>query len=188
MEASTDHGYENAKLGKLILDKTVDYRTKLEKPSVRLNNSEIQSLTAVGIVLSETSISDKVNVIDFGGAWGDYFLVKRFFDNIEFDWKVVVETKTLAHFAQELKTSELSFHSDLSDVCYGNEPIHLVHSSGTLQCVENPYGFVKQLIDFGSEYLLLSRLGLTGEQAAIIVTHQHMMSEMGRVRLGWFQG
>ena len=35
LEASTDHGYENAKLGKLILDKTVDYRTKLEKPSVR---------------------------------------------------------------------------------------------------------------------------------------------------------
>ena len=70
LEASTDHGYENAKLGKLILDKTVDYRTKLEKPSVRLNNSEIQSLTAVGIVLSETSITDKVNVIDFGGACG----------------------------------------------------------------------------------------------------------------------
>jgi len=60
LEASTDHGYENAKLGKLILDKTVDYRTKLEKPSVRLNNSEIQSLTAVGLLLSETSISDKV--------------------------------------------------------------------------------------------------------------------------------
>lgn len=116
LEASTDHGYENAKLGKLILDKTVDYRTKLEKPSVRLNNSEIQSLTAVGLLLSETSISDKVKVIDFGGACGaHYFLVKRFFDNIEFDWKVV-ETKTLAHFAQELKTSELSFHSDLSDV------------------------------------------------------------------------
>ena len=35
LEASTDQGYENAKLGKLILDKTVDYRTKLEKPSVR---------------------------------------------------------------------------------------------------------------------------------------------------------
>ena len=38
---------------------------------------------------------------------------------------------------------------------------------------------MKQLIDFGSEYLLLSRLGLTGEQAAIIVTHQHMMSANG---------
>ena len=111
---------------------------------------------------------------------GDYFLVKRFSTTSNSIGRLL--KRRLLPISLRTENLELSFHSDLSDVCYGNEPIHLVHSSGTLQCVENPYGFVKQLIDFGSEYLLLSRLGLTGEQAAIIVTHQHMMSANGRVR------
>jgi putative methyltransferase (TIGR04325 family) len=179
LKKSTERAYEHNKLTKLIYEKTKAYRDNLSSNIISINNSEIQTLTALGIALSSQRQSKKLTVIDFGGACGaHFFLAKTIFDTIEFDWRVV-ETFGMVKYARDLESNELRFYSDIEEAIANTDLIHLVHSSGTLQCISKPYSVLQRLVNIKANYMLLSRLGVTPEPAEIITIHRHMMSEDG---------
>jgi putative methyltransferase (TIGR04325 family) len=179
LKKSTKSAYENSKLTNLVFEKTKEYREKLSNGIISINNSEIQTLTALGIALSSQQQSRKITVLDFGGACGaHFFLAKNIFGTIEFDWRVV-ETVEMVKEARDLESSELHFYSSIQDAVANTNSVHLVHSSGTLQYMPDPYASLEQLVNIKADYILLSRLGITPEANEIITTQKHMMSANG---------
>jgi putative methyltransferase (TIGR04325 family) len=179
LKKSTESAYENNKLTKLVLEKTKDYRNKLSNGIILINNSEIQTLTALGIALSSQQYPTKITVLDFGGACGaHFFLAKNIFSTVEFDWRVV-ETVEMVREARNLESSELHFYSNIEDAVANTNSVHLVHSSGTLQYMPDPYTSLEQLVNIKADYILLSRLGVTPETSEIITIQKHMMSLNG---------
>jgi putative methyltransferase (TIGR04325 family) len=178
-KACTEDGYEHNKLTKLIFDKTIVYRDKLSSGIITINSSEIQTLTALGIVISQNQVPGKITVIDYGGACGaHYFLAKHIFRDTEFDWRVI-ETPGMANVARDIETNELHFFDNIEHAIMNVNSIHLIHSSGTLQCMPEPYKALERFIDVKPNFMLLSRLGVTSESSEIITIHRHMMSANG---------
>ena len=178
-KASTENAYEHSKLTKLIFDKSVAYRDKLSEGIISINNSEIQTLTALGIVISQSQHSEKITVIDYGGACGaHYFLAKHIFSATKFDWRVI-ETPSMVKVARDIESNELHFFDDIEHAIKNADSIHLIHSSGTLQCIPEPYKTLEHLVNIKPNFMLFSRLGVTPESSEIITVHQHMMSANG---------
>jgi putative methyltransferase (TIGR04325 family) len=73
---------------------------------------------------------------------------------------IVVETPEMAQRAKTaLGTCELTFTSDLREAADSLRRIDLLHTSGTLQCVNNPEEYLKTIVSFGATHTLLNRLG-----------------------------
>ena len=178
LKCSTTGAYENKKLCELVVRKTENLRQNFLDKICQLTVSEIQTLSMFGIAIAQIGGGKKINVIDYGGASGaHYFLVKHFYNNVKFDWKIV-ETQTMVNAAHDLSSNELSFHTDFSESLEIDE-IDLIHSSGTLQCIENPYEVLSKFVELSPKFMILSKLGLSREKDDVIVVHEHMMSANG---------
>jgi putative methyltransferase (TIGR04325 family) len=101
-----------------------------------------------------------------------------FFHTIKFDWRVV-ETVGMVEEARNLESSELHFFSRIKSAVEDTDVIHLVHSSGTLQYISEPYSSLEELVNVEARFMLLSRLGVTTEKNEIITIQRHMMSANG---------
>ena len=176
---SGESSYENEKLTNLVFEKTIRYRDNLNKGDILLSNGDAQTLACLGIVIGDQDASSEVTVLDFGGACGaHYFLAKHFFKSIVFNW-LVVETPEMVKNAQCLTSEELCFFSSLEEAVQSVDSIDFVHTSGTLQCIPDPYLKLEQLVNLKSKFLLLSRLGVTTKSQELITIHRHLMSDNG---------
>lgn len=176
---SGESSYENEKLTNLVFEKTIRYRDNLNKGDILLSNGDAQTLACLGIVIGDQDVSSEVTVLDFGGACGaHYFLAKHFFKSIVFNW-LVVETPEMVKNAQCLTSEELCFFSSLEEAVQSVDSIDFVHTSGTLQCIPDPYLKLEQLVNLKSKFLLLSRLGVTTKSQELITIHRHLMSDNG---------
>jgi putative methyltransferase (TIGR04325 family) len=120
-------------------------------------------------------------VIDFGGACGAYYFLVRavLASSCKLRW-LVVETPEMAQRAQTvLATDELSFSSNLSDAAASMERIDLLHTSGTLQCVDKPYDYLRTLVSVSASHILFNRLGLTKGTHDVITVHESWLSRNG---------
>jgi hypothetical protein len=57
--------------------------------------------------------------------------------------------------------------------------IDLLHTSGTLQCVDSPYDYLQKLISTSANHILLNRLGLTKGTCEVITVHESWLSSNG---------
>lgn len=157
----TEHGYENADIVNVVVEKTKTFRDNfaLNTASVHLNATSAYSLCS----LLATSGQNEINVLDFGRAAGaHYFLTRAVLSSTcKLNW-IVVETPAMAEKARHiLSNDELSFSSDLIEAASSLKQIDLLHTSGTLQCVDNPYDYLRKLISTSANHILFNRLGLT---------------------------
>lgn len=169
-------GYEDHRLTELVFYRTRAFR---DSPAPRaLNLIDLNLVAAVArAVIAAGSLP--VRVIDFGGACGNhYFAVKAVFPNVVFDWKVI-ETPSMTATAKALESGELHFFSELSDACDGLRP-HLVHTSGTLQCIPDPNLVLQQLLNLRANLVLLNRLGLSDTEQTVFSVHVHQLKDNGR--------
>ena len=175
----TERGYENADIVNVVVEKTKRYRDDLFQKSlpVQLNVTSAYSLCAL-----LASIEPKeINVLDFGGAAGaHYFLARSILpSSCRLNW-LVVETPAMAEKARRILSSdELSFSSTLIDATNSMKPIDLLHTSGTLQCVDRPYDYLRELISTSANHILFNRLGLTKGNHDVITTHDSWLSWNG---------
>ena len=166
--------YDSQKLARLVKYKTEAMRQTPAAYGVLVG--DLALLAAIARLLSNRR---SLKVIDFGGACGaHFFLAKAIYPDVSFEWRVV-ETEVMVSEARSLQTAELSFFSRLDAASGGFEP-DLVHTSGTLQCLSNPYITLQQLVDIGAKSLLLNRLGMSETDAPVFTVHRHNMSLNGR--------
>jgi putative methyltransferase (TIGR04325 family) len=169
----------------LIIQKTKSFRDDvLSQSPLMLDVSK--GLTIIGVMLALSRNPDKeIKVIDFGGACGEhYFLVKSFLGyfyqrNYKLRWHVV-ETRATVDKSKELENDELKFFDnlDLAKENFTNK-IDLVHSSGTIQCVPEPFKVLGELLDCNSQFLILSRLGLSAGERDVIALREASFDKAG---------
>jgi len=121
-----------------------------------------------------------INVLDFGGACGAHYFELRALTNreLKLNW-IVIETPTMVEHAKALTTDELSFSDNLTDVVNKFNCIDLLHTSGTLQCVDNPWEYLNKILNSQAQWLLFNRLGLNKINRDVITIHSSKLSQNG---------
>ena len=178
LSACSKDGYENQKVVDVVVQKTISYRDSLAARPALVDATNAYSLIAV---LLSMVPGKTIRVVDFGGAAGaHYFLARSILpESIELNW-VVVETPAMAQRAGlALGNQELRFSKDLQEAESILGQVDLVHTSGTLQCVPEPYEQLRQLINIQAEYMLLNRLGVTQGDHEVITIHRSQLSWNG---------
>ena len=180
LEDCTKNGYEDDQLTDVILFKTINYAKTLENNYLKLTPTTSFSLSALASIVSAKA-SKSLTVVDVGGACGaHYFEFRKACDpSLSIQW-YVVETATMAKKAKNtLQSEELHFADSLDEVLgLINEPIDLLHTSGTLQCVPDPHNFLNKILNSKANYILFNRLGLnrTDETDVITIHFSHLSS------------
>jgi putative methyltransferase (TIGR04325 family) len=176
MQDATQSGYEDQALIEVVFTKTKLYQQKLEQVA----HSEIDFKTANLLFAILNIQKEEVRILDFGGACGvHYFEVRKLLpQNIKLKW-IVVETPAMVAKAKELSNSELSFANNFLEASKPLGNIDLLHTSGTLQCVGDPFQFLKQMVETRASYLLFNRMGFTLKNEPITVLHESFLWEHG---------
>lgn len=175
--ACSEYGYEQEALIHVIYEKTKRYRDLLK--TQQLLEIDIANVrTPLGLCLALKS--DKLRVIDFGGACGSHYLTAKALlrDQVRLQW-YVVETSGMASKGRELENDELRFFNNLSIARTEAGQVDLVFSSGTLQYVSDPYETLKDLMECKAQYVFLTRLGLTTGERDLIGVQESRFSENG---------
>jgi putative methyltransferase (TIGR04325 family) len=178
MAACSKDGYENHKLVEVVVKKTVSYRDSIAVQPVPVNATNAYSLAA--LLLSMVP-GKTIHVLDFGGAAGaHYFLARSILpEPTELNW-VVVETPAMVQRAGLiLGNQELRFTIDLNEAVRMLGQVDLLHTSGTLQCVPEPYEQLRQLIDIQAQYMLFNRLAVTQGDHEVITILRSQLSWNG---------
>lgn len=152
-------GYENADIVGTVYAKTVANRS--------LPLTSTNAFTLLSLLVGR-------RVLDFGGACGiEYFNARRLIPaGRRLDW-TVVETPAMAAKAAPLANDELRFASSLDGLT-----ADVIHTSGTLQCVDDPLGHLRKLIALEAEHIVFNRLGLSSG-AEVVTVHESMLSANG---------
>jgi putative methyltransferase (TIGR04325 family) len=179
MDDCSVHGYQNSDIVKVVVAKTIMYRDRLQRKEnpIQLNPTNAYSLLSLLCLCQKKEI----NVLDFGGAAGaHYFLARAILPpDCRINW-LVVETSAMASQATKLLACEdLRFVSSLDAAVKAMERIDLLHSSGTLQCVDYPTDYLKKLMAIPAGCVLLNRLGLVVGDHHVITTHESLLSSHG---------
>jgi putative methyltransferase (TIGR04325 family) len=173
------NSYQDNELVEVVLEKTKRFKNELESDCIPLWDTSGYSLLSVINPIIENGLQ-KLNVLDFGGACGAHYFHTRKFINpkIKINW-IVVETPTMVKAAKELENEELHFCDSLDEAIKKLEQIDLLHTSGTLQCVDEPYKYLDKILNSGSKWLLFNRLGLNQADDDVIVIHHSKLSWNG---------
>ncbi|HEX7055977.1 MAG TPA: methyltransferase, TIGR04325 family [Bacilli bacterium] len=101
---------------------------------------------------------NRLNVLDFGGSLGStYYLYRSFFTELnELKWNIVEQPHFVQVGRREFAEGPLKFYYFVED-CIAKEHPDVILFSGSLQYLEDPYGFLGHVIRFGFEYILFDR-------------------------------
>src|SRR5213593_2108868 len=142
----TERGYENDDIVRVVLEKTRRLRDELQQRSLRGVTLSTPSEISLGTLVL-TIRAPGLRVLDFGGACGAHYFLARAMLPVSrrLRW-VVVETPAMAKAATVLANDELSFSSSVTDAAAHLKPVDLLHTSGTLQCVDTPEVWLRTLV------------------------------------------
>ena len=177
----TEHGYENVDIVNVVVEKTKRYRDTLVQMGEPLHLNATSAYSLCSLLASIESGSREINVLDFGGASGaHYFLARAVLPSSRsLNW-LVVETPEMVHRARAaLGNDELHFSSNLSEAADSMKHIDLLHTSGTLQCVDAPYDYLQTIVSVAASHILFNRLGLTKASHDVITVHESWLSWNG---------
>ena len=179
LKMCTTDAYEEKELIEVIF-----LKTKLLSENIKSGIILISETTAYSLLSAINPIIERkakqINVLDFGGACGAHYFQLRNLINKDLilNW-VVVETPTMVKYAKELETNELSFFDNFADAINNLDTIDLLHTSGTLQCVDNPQKYLAEILNCDAKWLLFNRLGLNKHDREIVTIHSSKLSWNG---------
>lgn len=179
LKECTSDGYENDIITNILRDKSRLYRKNL----TTVVTPHIQNLNVFPLVSLINSLAKKtepINIIDFGGADGGHYLLVRQLLNpqISLKWEVV-ETPALANAMQEFSTDELMFSDNFDEALQKTKDLDILHTSGTIQCVPNPYEYIEKIINSGADYLVFNRQSLNTQDYDVITIQRSLLSWHG---------
>lgn len=171
--------YQEDELIQVIYLKTKNFIRKLETETIPIWPTSAYSKISIINPIIESN-KDKINVIDFGGACGAHYFHLRSIINkkLKFNW-VVVETPKMVQYAKELSNEELSFSDNLENAIKNIPEIDLLHTSGTLQCVDNPYRYLSLILNSGAKWILFNRMGLNKSESDVVTILRTKLSWNG---------
>ena len=85
----------------------------------------------------------------------------------------------MLRFVKELETRELYFFDNIGDTIKSLGNINLIHTSGTLQCLNNLQKYLSNILNCNAKWLLFNRLGLNARNKDVVTIHSSMLSWNG---------
>lgn len=179
LKSCTTDAYEEEELIEVILKQTKRFASNINLEAVPIWETSAYSLLSLINPIIENK-TNRINVLDFGGACGaHYFHLRSLLDkDLKLNW-VVVETPTMVKYAKELETDELSFFDNFANAINKLDRIDLLHTSGTLQCVDDPQKYLDEILNCNAKWLLFNRLGLNKLDRDIVTIHSSRLSWNG---------
>lgn len=179
--ASHGNGYEEEELVDVVFQKTLAFRDHFSTlNSLSLTEASSESLLSLLLTL-QTLPSREIRVIDYGGACGiHYFIAKAGLrgDNVKIHWSVV-ETPALVRKARLMETDELYFFDNIAEAVRTMGGVDLLHSSGAIQYLPDPYESLNDIVNAGAPFLMLNRLALSTGDKDIIKIQETKLSANG---------
>lgn len=165
--------YENDSIIQVVLHKT---KSILANDAYQHNVNDLNLAIALQNMVHEGK--QHMHVLDYGGACGlHYFTVRRLIPKkCRLSW-TVIETPAMVAAGKTIANDELQFFSDLASV--QGQKFDVVHSSGTLQCVPDPFASLAALTSFNAPSLVLNRIGIHAGKNDFITLHRSKLSWNG---------
>jgi putative methyltransferase (TIGR04325 family) len=85
----------------------------------------------------------------------------------------------MVQYAKEFSNEELSFSDNLEEAIKEMPEIDLLHTSGTLQCVDNPYKYLSTILNSGAKWILFNRMGLNKSESDVVTILRTKLSWNG---------
>lgn len=178
-------GYENEVLIDVLTYKMENY-LNTQKVNADKSMTPTQSFTLLALtkVIAAHPNVNNFNILDFGGnLGGHYYDIKRFFGKgIKLKW-AVVETPALAKAGEKFANDELQFFHSIEAATQYLGTIDLLHTSGTLQCVEKPKVYLDKLLTLNANHILFNRMGLNRKNVEVVTIHHSKLSWNGHAGL-----
>jgi putative methyltransferase (TIGR04325 family) len=101
---------------------------------------------------------NRLNVVDFGGSLGSSYFQNRLFLNSlnELRWNIVEQKHFVDCGKKYFENGTLNFFYDI-DSCLKKSFPNIILLSGVLQYLENPYDFLKKILDYKVKYIIIDR-------------------------------
>lgn len=166
-------GYDNIRIFEKVLETARRVRDKeipFERDSVAFEKIEY-SFPVLSSLLHIVERKHKLNIIDFGGSLGSsYYQNRSFLSHLsEFNWCIVEQPHFVKSGKAEFSDKFLHFYNTIEE-CIENHEVNVIFFSNVLQYLENPYEFLRKVVSYNFEYIIIDRtLLLPGEKDRITI-------------------
>ena len=129
-----------------------------ERDSVLFDEIEYSFPLLSGLMWIAAQKESKLNIIDFGGSFGSTYFQNRFFlqDLKEINWNIVEQPGFVEIGKKEFENKELSFFYTI-DECLEMRKPNTILLSGVIQYLESPYEFIKKVLEYDFEFIIIDR-------------------------------
>jgi putative methyltransferase (TIGR04325 family) len=133
-----------------------------ERDSVIFDHADYSFPILAGILHCALKYSEHFSILDFGGSLGSsYYQYRHFLKNHKaLRWSVVEQPHFVKCGKQFFEDEVLKFYGSIDD-CINHESPQLILLSSVIQYLENPYSFLKELIQLDIANILVDRTAFT---------------------------
>ena len=158
-------GYDAPEIARNVLEKTLAVtggRAAFERDGVLFSEMEYNWPALACLLSVGTAKHGRLEVMDFGGSLGSFFLQhRRFLSDVQlFQWHVVEQP----HFVEIAKThlheQGLNFHDSVADCLSAGKPTFAFLSS-VLQYLQDPWSVIAEITSGPFTHLLVDRTPFT---------------------------
>jgi putative methyltransferase (TIGR04325 family) len=140
------------------------------KPSdllpVTITDRQVRYLNAIQYAAKHRSpLKGNLQILDFGGAYGNHFPVIKQFLGKDLSRYVICESAAVSEAFNDFNTNELMWTDDLTQ--FAADSFDVVFSSCALPYVSEPEKYLKDLTRLG-KWIVLDRLPILDEENSII--------------------
>lgn len=166
-------GYDSEHILKKVLEATLKVKkgeAAFERDSVLFYEQEYVWPVLSGLFLAATHNQGKLNVLDFGGAFGStYFQYKSFLQKmVDMTWNVIEQSHYVEAGIKHVQSDQLKFYRDINE-CKLQNNINVILLSSVLQYVDNPFDILHQLLACNASCLIIDRTPFSIKQNDQIV-------------------
>ena len=154
-------GYEEAVIlerTRAALHKVLRGEAAYERDSVTFDQLELP-LPLLGILLRVAAEHEgRLSVLDFGGSLGStYYLCRSALGHLpQLEWSIVDLPALVACGQQEFANAHLKFYATIQECLKNRRPAVLL-LSGVLQCLPEPWAFLREAAAFDFKWIVLDR-------------------------------
>jgi len=173
-------GYQSQEIVNSVVLKNIHFREQIG--TLEFSSENLKIITALEICMKGKKDKTHFRVLDFGGGGGHaYWVAKRYFPQIKFDWNVI-ETQELSELAQrKLGNHELKFHCELRKFLSKDNFFDLVFSNSGIQYTDNPMATLNLLLELDSNNVFITRTPLSLDEEPFEYFQYSLGSENGPI-------
>lgn len=173
-------GYDADEIFKHVRDAALKVKrgeAVFERDSVCFYHEEYRWEVLACLMLGAAKNCGRLNVLDFGGALGSFYIQhKRFFSSLpEHHWGVVEQKHIVECGRNELEEEYLKFYSSV-DECVADMSVNLILLSSVLPYLEKPYDLLVKLGELKADYIVVDRMPFIDADKDRVVIHRVQQS------------